>query len=522
MVANDKDDKVLTYLSLFSGIGGFELGIYESRWKDKLINIGYSEIDKYADSIYKHRFPTRMVKGYETHKPFGDVREIRTGDLPNFDLLVGGFPCQAFSHAGKRRGFDDTRGTLFFEIARILKDKRPRYFLLENVKGLLSHNKGKTFKRILEVLAELGYDVKWEILNSKNFVPQNRERIFIKGYLREKCGREILSYSNKGEETTSEIDSFILPNSSGKIINKDGVTCALSCGGRQSGARTFIVDDFESDKNEKGGDIKIINKSQVNHGNDYVYDVNGVSRTLLSRDYKDPVKILEDSNQGSVPDCVSSDCDGEIKVVGNFSETNHNGANVYSEDGISPTIVSGSVVKNGLHVLEKESDVKLKKLNDKSQAQAIYDIDGLGCTLSANGGGDGGKTGLYMIPSDHVGVSKDTIQIKNGTKKGYLEAKADRDGILIGREHSDTRRGRVQPDSTGTLDTDASWGVYHNYRIRRLIPMECERLQGFPDNWTKYGVDGELISDTQRYKCLGNAVTVNVIKAIFDGWDLVC
>jgi len=99
--------------------------------------------------------------------------------------LVGGFPCQAFSIAGKRKGFDDTRGTLFFEIARILADKRPRYFVLENVKGLLSHDEGKTFQTILGVLTNLGYEYQWQVLNSKNFgVPQNRERVFIVGHLR--------------------------------------------------------------------------------------------------------------------------------------------------------------------------------------------------------------------------------------------------------------------------------------------------------------------------------------------------
>lgn len=110
----------MRYLSLFSGIGGFEYGIQQSNIEMECV--GFAEIDKYAKSIYQKHFPS--------HIDFGDVREIRTEELPDFDLLVGGFPCQAFSIAGKRRGFDDTRGTLFFEIARILKDKKPRYLLL--------------------------------------------------------------------------------------------------------------------------------------------------------------------------------------------------------------------------------------------------------------------------------------------------------------------------------------------------------------------------------------------------------
>ena len=169
----------MNYISLFSGIGGFEYGIQQSKYGDDLECIGYSEIDKYAENIYQKHYPD--------HTRLGDARQIQTKDIPDFDLLVGGFPCQAFSNCGKRRGFDDTRGTLFFEIARLLQDKRPRYFLLENVRGLLHHDQGKTFQTILGVLSDLGYNVTWKILNSKDYgVPQNRERIYIKGYSRER------------------------------------------------------------------------------------------------------------------------------------------------------------------------------------------------------------------------------------------------------------------------------------------------------------------------------------------------
>ena len=163
-------DKI-KYLSLFSGIGGFELGIGE-----KGECVGYSETDKYAAQIYERHFK---------HRAFGDVTKIDTKELPDFQLLVGGVPCQSFSIAGKRGGFNDTRGTLFIEIARLVREKRPRLLLLENVKGLLSHDKGDTFLAIITTLDELGYDLQWQVLNSKNFgVPQNRERVFIVGHLR--------------------------------------------------------------------------------------------------------------------------------------------------------------------------------------------------------------------------------------------------------------------------------------------------------------------------------------------------
>ena len=173
----------IKYFSMFSGIGGFEYGMEQSDYEFECV--GYSEIDKYARSIYERHYPN--------HINYGDATRIDTSTLPDFDLLVGGFPCQAFSIAGKRRGFDDTRGTLFFEIARILKDKRPRYFLLENVKGLLYHNQGETFKTILEVLTDLGYNVQWEIYNSQYYgTPQRRERIFLKGFFRRECGEQVL------------------------------------------------------------------------------------------------------------------------------------------------------------------------------------------------------------------------------------------------------------------------------------------------------------------------------------------
>ena len=194
----------MKYFSTFSGIGGFELGInqaygtldtaYESqrdtnasqdsdvhkeRSKHPLPTcVGYSEIDKYAISTYQSHFPE--------HTNYGDITAIDADKLPDFSLLVGGFPCQAFSVAGKRRGFlDETRGTLFFDLARILRAKRPRYFVFENVKGLLSHDSGRTFSTIIATLDDLGYDLQWQVLNSKDFgVPQNRERVFIVGHLR--------------------------------------------------------------------------------------------------------------------------------------------------------------------------------------------------------------------------------------------------------------------------------------------------------------------------------------------------
>jgi len=215
----------MKYLDLFSGYGGFSLGIHKAYEnisktsgtqqrgskkdstntnKQRLATkqptcIGFSEIDKYASQVLKYNYPNT--------KNYGDIQKINAAELPDFDLITGGFPCQAFSIAGKRKGFDDTRGTLFFDIARIIKEKRPKYLLLENVKGLLSHDDGRTFKTIISTLDELGYDVEWQVLNAKNFgVPQNRERVFIIGHLRGQSRPKVFPIGGTDINNTKKIE----------------------------------------------------------------------------------------------------------------------------------------------------------------------------------------------------------------------------------------------------------------------------------------------------------------------------
>ena len=156
--------------------------------------IGACEIDKHARQIYGNHFPDVPIHP--------DATKINPNDLPDFDLLVAGFPCQPFSVAGVKRGFEDTRGTLFFEIARITQEKRPRYLLLENVKGILSHDGGETGRKIIRTLDELGYDVQAGIVNTKNFLPQNRERAFFVGTLRGDPRPQIFPLKREDSETS--------------------------------------------------------------------------------------------------------------------------------------------------------------------------------------------------------------------------------------------------------------------------------------------------------------------------------
>lgn len=333
---------------MFTGIGGFERGIALSGIEGECI--GYSEIDKYAIQTFEHHFGKEI-------KNYGDATRINTSELPSFDLLVGGFPCQAFSLAGKRAGFEDTRGTLIFDVVRVLRDKRPRHFVLENVKGLLSHEGGKTFAAILEILTDTGYDVSWSIHNSKNYgVPQNRERVYLIGNLRGETRPQVFPLRASGEEAQ------------------------------------------------------------------------GTSHpTIDANYYKGP------SNQR--------------RMIQQLNNPVHSNDRVYSDEGISPT-------------------------------------------LNTMQGGN----------------RQPFIRVVSATKTGYEEAEVG-DGINIGAAGSTTRRGRVQKEAAQTLNTSGDVGTYDGVRIRRLTPVECERLQGFPDGWT-------LGSDSQRYKQCGNAITVNVVQHV--------
>ena len=175
----------MKFLDLFAGIGGFRLGMESAGHKC----IGFCEIDKFARASYKAIHDTKGE--IELHDITAVSDEFIRG-IGRVDIICGGFPCQAFSIAGNRRGFEDTRGTLFFEIARFASILRPKYLFLENVKGLLNHENGITFETIISTLDELGYDVEWQVLNSKDFgVPQNRERVYIVGHLREASGRQV-------------------------------------------------------------------------------------------------------------------------------------------------------------------------------------------------------------------------------------------------------------------------------------------------------------------------------------------
>lgn len=179
----------MKFYDSFHGVGGFRYGLEQAGMKC----VGGCEIDKYACQAYG-------VINDEDCRPT-DIRTVDPIRLPDFDIFVGGFPCQDLSVAGKRKGFDGERSVLFFEILRICEVKRPTYILLENVTGLLSHNKGETFRIVLKSLDELGYDAEWQVHNSLSYIPQNRERIFIVGHLRGRSTRTAFPFGANDEKT---------------------------------------------------------------------------------------------------------------------------------------------------------------------------------------------------------------------------------------------------------------------------------------------------------------------------------
>lgn len=347
----------MQFLDFFSGIGGFRLGMEMAGHEC----VGHVEIDKFADKSYRAMHNVKEVEFYAN-----DIRNVEPGDLPEADCYCGGFPCQAFSIAGKRGGFQDTRGTLFFEVMRLATVRKPKYIFLENVAGLLSHDGGKTFGTIINTLGELGYWYEYQVLNSKDFgVPQNRERVFIVGHLGGFSGRKVFPIFGSNKET-------------------------------------------------------------------------------------------------------------------------------------------------------------LKQIIGGTQGNRVYEADGISCTLSSGGGGQGAKTGLYLINKNRGEIAfRDDFNCLDANYYKGLDSHQARTGVLEVRavltpdreeKRQNGRRIKEPGEEMFTLTAQDKHGIYNGARIRRLTPKECFRLQGFPDEYFERAA--KVNSDSQLYKQAGNSVTVNVIYEI--------
>lgn len=267
----------MKFLDLFAGIGGFRLGLEQAGHEC----VGFCEINKFARQSYK------AIHNTEGEREYHDITTVSNEEWRTLrgtvELICGGFPCQAFSIAGKRKGFlDETRGTLFFEIARAAEQIKPRTLFLENVRGLLSHDKGRTFRTIISTLNELGYDAEWQILNSKNFgVPQNRERVFIIGHLRGERGREVFPIGESNIEINDGFKIKIVGNTNNAgngqksaVYSADGIMGCLTATDykqpKQIAIPVLTPDRAEKRQNgrrfKEDGDPKFTLTAQDRHG----------------------------------------------------------------------------------------------------------------------------------------------------------------------------------------------------------------------------------------------------------------
>lgn len=307
----------MKYLDLFSGAGGFRSAFEQIPGTEC---VGHCEIDVHADKSYRALFHT------EGEWFCNDARQIDTAGLPDFDLVCGGFPCQSFSIAGHRKGFEDTRGTLFFEIARILKARKPPFVLLENVPGLLSHDEGRTFAVILGALSRLGYHVEWQVLNSKDFgVPQSRQRVFIVGYLGAGCAGKILPIL--GTNGASLIQ--VLGGAQGSCVyDPEGIACTQAAQAGGMGGKTGL---YAVGFNRKDG---------ITHGLKEAYALNASNFRGLNRN-QSQTAVLKTDDASFIDLCAGNPklTDTARCVTANYGKTTlcyHKGerSGVLETDGV--------------------------------------------------------------------------------------------------------------------------------------------------------------------------------------------
>ncbi|MCC6371201.1 MAG: DNA cytosine methyltransferase [Bacteroidia bacterium] len=375
-----KNTSDIILLDLFSGTGGFAKGFINTGFRIK--EHYFSEVDKYAIANYNYNF--------KDAKNIGDITQAKGSKIKRPNIITFGSPCQDISIAGKQAGLKGKRSRLFFEAIRLIRECRPDVFIFENVKGLFSSNQGKDFEVVLKAFADLGvYDIQWQLLNTKWFLPQNRERVYFVGFLRGQSRPQIFPIG-EGHQRHHALD-------------------------KEEPQRKTVSPTIDT----KVGDNT--------HRSPYVLHWKGSVK-----------KWNVDKMQ------------------------------------TSPTLnTQQDWVRNPL-ILEK------KKKQKKQQSKKF----------------------LFHVPE--------------ATRKGYATA-TEGDSINLSFLEANLRRGRVGKGTANTIDTSVNQYTLMKGNLRRLTPVECERLQGFPDDWTKSGlVDGLKIeiSDAQRYKLLGNAVSVAVVQAI--------
>ena len=406
----------IRFFDMFAGIGGFRSGLEAIGGFEC---VGHCEIDKHANQAYNAMYDIKKEEKY-----FEDATKINPNDVPDIDLICGGFPCQAFSLAGKRGGFEDARGTLFFEIARIAAIKRPTFLFLENVPGLLSHDNGRTFAVILSALSELGYHVAWQVCNSKDFgVPQARKRVYIIGFLGERSPGEILSFTESNVKTTEQI----IPGREGnRIYTPRGVGITLTSNAGGFGGKTGL------------------------------YDVNL------------PIKVK--TKQGY-----------QLAYPGDSIDLAYPGINSRR----------GRVGEQIAHTLTTSS----------SQGYFFIDMNP--------------PPNLTEIARCITARQDSGMSNRKGEHSGVFIEDEPRAILTPAKEHvrQQGRRYKEPNEPMFALTVCDRHGIIRYGKVRRLMPIECWRLQGFTDEQF-HKAEATGLKDGHLYKMAGNAVTVPVISAI--------
>jgi DNA (cytosine-5)-methyltransferase 1 len=450
----------LTYGSLFAGVGGFDLGFDAAGWQCKF----QVEWDKNCQEVLKKNWPD--VPKYL------DVRDVKGSELPVVDLISFGSPCQDLSVAGKRSGLDGDRSGLFFEGIRIIKEMRnatngqyPKWAIWENVPGALTSNKGEDFAEVLNQMADIGaLGIEWHILDAQWFgVAQRRRRIFV-----------IACW-----------DSASLERSGGKILpvpEDSRGDIKKSRKERKQASRTIERGASDSIWYGKTGFSK--------------YEEGGVS--ISASDHKRP-----DMNFVLEP---------YVKVVrsGARDENGELPAEVWRDETVAPTL--NAFDNTG----ESRSTVLIvdgTRVNDVR----IYD-NGIVPTLKHRMGTGGGQVPVLAYDGYNNKISEDVYRtIRTGIDSADHIA-IPIQGTIVGRSDSSGPQGKGfgdVGDPSYTLDTVSQHAVMtSDYVLRRLTPVECERLMGFPDDHTRYDSNGKQIADTNRYKMCGNAIASPVAEWI--------
>lgn len=521
--------KKINQLDLFSGIGGFHMGLERAGYKVKSY---FSEVDKHAIAVYKHQFKNAEY--------VGSVTDVRAEQLPKIDIITFGSPCQDFSLAGKRKGMGGDRSSLILEAIRLIGECRPGVFIWENVKGTFSSNAGEDFAAILQAFANIGgYRLEWQLLNTSWFprTPQNRERIYLVGYSaktkRNWTGVFPIGRSNventgqwsKIKEASKPVGHRGTGGQQGKVYSDQGHSPTISA--YTSADPTFIKETYTSATDIRGNTINPTIRSS------------GTS-------YYDPKHNWD-----------------VVKTESTFEVYKRNGTKV--SDDIAPTITGGAGNSGGNHsdmaVLKvvnatakgyeeaTEGDsINLSQPGSKTRRGRVGKGKANTLDTSCNQGVVQNSQGVVqpMVgafrgrnpqnPSDRTtgAPTEQRLEInKNGTTNTLTSVQKDNvvmqpyQDIEIGDIRYDEggfrpRKNGIAPALVGSNNKSGTpnCSILKNnntFRIRRLTPIECERLQGFPDNHTALGVyDGEIkpVSNTQRYKMCGNAVTVDVVHAV--------